>query len=430
MLPPFIINIANVFAHYERICVGCWHYRHAFMKKLLFFVTEDWYFVTHRLDLAVAAKQAGYDVTIVTQISQYESLIRDSGLNLVPISMSRRSLNIFTELAFIFRLYRIYKRINPDVVHNVTFKPVIYGTLVARLLGVKKVVNALAGLGFLFRSATTKAKLLKALVRRVLYFLLNSPKCALILQNPDDFRAIQEIGVKRNLMHLIKGAGVNTHIFAPTIIESVTKSNADTTIESTTESITESSAETTDVSHDAAPVVLLATRMLWDKGVGEFVEAAKYSAEEGYNTRFVLVGKGDAENPNSISDAQLQQWHDDGVVEWWGKRSDMPQVLNQADIVCLPSNYGEGIPKVLIEAASCAKAIVTTDTPGCREIVSHGKNGLLVPVEQPKSLYAAIHSLVLDRELREQMGAAGRNMVQAQFSLETVVSQTLELYKY
>lgn len=368
------------------------------MKKLLFFVTEDWYFVTHRLDLAIAAKRAGYDVSIVTQVSEHEQIIRDSGLNLIPITLSRRSLNPISELRLLKTLYNIYREAAPDIVHNVTFKPVIYGSFVAWLLGISKTVNALAGLGFLFRSQNLKAKVLKYGVRQVLKVLFRHKRNQLILQNPDDVKAIKTLGIKPEKIHLIRGAGVNTEQFKP---------------ESKPENVF---------------TVLIATRMLWDKGVGEFVEASRLLRQTGAACRFVLVGNGDDENPNSISDSQLQAWHDSGVVEWWGKRADMPHVLNCADVVCLPSNYGEGIPKVLIEAAASAKPIVTTDTPGCREIVINQQNGLLVPVENPKALAGALETLYRSPKLCQEMGETGRQMVIEQFSLESVVKQTLAVY--
>ena len=368
------------------------------MKKLLFFVTEDWYFVTHRLDLAIAAKHAGFDVTIVTQVSEHEQVIRNSGLKLIPISMSRRSLNPISELRLLKTLYSIYRQEAPNIVHNVTFKPVIYGSLIAWLLGIHKTVNALAGLGFLFRSKNLQAKVLKYAVRQVLKVLFRRKSNQLILQNPDDVQAMQTLGVKPEQIHLIRGAGVNVEQFAPQ-------------------------------PKDAKIfTVLIATRMLWDKGVGEFVAAANIFKTKGLLCRFVLVGSGDDENPSSIPTHQLQSWHDSGVVEWWGKRSDMPQVLNCADVVCLPSNYGEGIPKVLIEAASCAKPIVTTDTPGCREIVIDRQNGLLVPVENSLALADALETLYHDPKLCQTMGEAGRRMVTEQFSLGSVVSQTLAVY--
>lgn len=370
------------------------------MKKLLFFVTEDWYFVSHRLDLALAAKNKGYNVTIVTQVSEFEDLIKSSGLNLIPINISRRSLNPITELKFLIKLYKIYKNVAPDIVHNVTLKPVIYGTIVSRFLSISKVINALAGLGFLFRSQSLKAKCLKFLVRAALKIVLKSKRCELILQNPDDLSVLLGLGVNKQQTHLIRGAGVNTDIYKP--IES---------------------------SPTVLPIVLIATRMLWDKGVGVFVDAAKIVNSRGIKATFVLVGEGDEGNLNSISKQQLETWNELEFVEWWGKCSGMPQVLNSASIVSLPSNYGEGIPKVLIEAASCGKPIITTDTPGCREIVNNKVNGFLIDVNNAEQLADKVIQLINSPELGVKMGQEGRKMVCNHFSSEKVIEHTLSVYK-
>lgn len=369
------------------------------MKKLLFFVTEDWYFVSHRLDLAIAAKNAGYNVVIVTQVSEHESTIVNSGLRLVPIKISRGSLNPFKEIKFLFNLFRIYKAEKPDIVHQVTLKPVIYGTIISRLTGVSKIINAIAGLGFLFRSSTLKARILKRFVGDTLRYLLCSSQSEVILQNPDDAKVIQTFGVDVKKIHLIKGAGVDTKQFKPSV-----QPERDFTM-------------------------LIATRMLWDKGVGVFVDSVKILKDRGIFVRGVLVGACDNQSLNAISTSQLQAWNDSGIVEWWGKRSDMPDVLNSADVICLPSNYGEGIPKVLIEAASCGKAIVTTDTPGCREIVVNDETGILIPVENPEALADAIERLTKNVDECKNMGHKGRQLVLDNYTVEKVISQTLDVYK-
>tara|TARA_R110002096_G_scaffold6305_4_gene29260 strand:- start:20412 stop:21059 length:648 start_codon:yes stop_codon:yes gene_type:complete len=180
---------------------------------------------------------------------------------------------------------------------------------------------------------------------------------------------------------------------------------------------------------DGTPVVLLASRMLWDKGVGEFVEAAGILKKEGVTARFVLAGESDQENPGSISSEQLREWDRDGDIEWWGKCNEMPKIFNQVHIVCLPTTYGEGVPKVLIEAASCGRPIVATDAPGCREIVVDGENGLLVPAKNMDALVDAIRGLLESSALRERMGLAGRERVKREFSIEKVAADTLNVYE-
>ena len=174
--------------------------------------------------------------------------------------------------------------------------------------------------------------------------------------------------------------------------------------------------------------MILASRLLWDKGVGEFVDAARQLKQQGVSARFVLVGEGDSENPAAIPDHQLQAWHEQGAVEWWGRREDMPKVLAGSHIVCLPSAYGEGVPKVLIEAAACGRPIVTTDAPGCREIVENGLNGFLVPLHDATAVAEVLKKLIDSPQLRRTMGMRGRELVEREFSLDKVNNETLSLY--
>lgn len=368
--------------------------------KLIFFVTEDWYFCSHRLPLAIAAQRAGYDVMVVTRVDRHGELIRSHGLRLIPLGLSRRSRNPFKELGVIRQVLRVYQEQKPDIVHHVALKPVLYGSIAARLAGVPAIVNALAGLGFLFVSKRWLARLLRPLVEIAFRLLLNRTNVRVIFQNPDDLGLLTGRGVlesKRAV--LIRGSGVDTTQFRPT------------------------------PERDGTPLVVLASRMLWDKGVKEFVEAARQLEEQGVTGRFALVGEGDAENPASISRDQLAQWNDEGVIEWWGRRENMPQVFAESHIVCLPTTYGEGVPKVLIEAAACSRAIVATDVPGCREIVRDGENGLLVPAKDVDLLARALRKLLEDSLLRIKMGARGRTLVEEEFSVEHVVQQTLTLYQ-
>ncbi len=368
-------------------------------KVLAFFVTEDWYFCSHRLPLAVAAKSAGYTVYVITRVRSHGAEIEAAGLNLIPLELSRRSKNPFVEAGVIRRLAKIYRDIKPDIVHHIAVKPVIYGSIAARLAGVPAVVNAMAGLGFLFSSTKLTARLLRPVIRVLFAFLLNNARTIVILQNPDDVEVLCGSGsVDRRRIRLILGSGVDVDVYR----------------------YQEESAE--------VPVVLLASRLLWDKGVGEFVEAAGRIKQQGIAARFVLAGDGDDENPASISTGQLREWHEAGDVECWGRRTDMPEVFAEVHIVCLPTAYGEGVPKVLIEAASCGRPIVTTDAPGCREIVIVGSYGTLIPVKDVDALVVAIRQLLESRELRTQMGQAGRQLVREKFSLERVIEETLAVY--
>lgn len=368
-------------------------------KKLLFLVTEDWYFCSHRLPPARAAQAAGYDIVVATRVGSRGSDISAEGFKLIPIELIRRSRNPFREMAVIFQIVKIYLRERPDVVHHVAIKPVLYGSIAAWLVRGPVVVNALAGMGFLFTSGSRSATVLRVVVSRLFRFLLSTGRNLLILQNPDDEAMMVEgklVAAQR--VRLIRGSGVDIQRFSP-IPELPT-----------------------------TPVVMLPSRMLWDKGVGEFVEAARLLRERGVIARFVLVGNGDPDNPANISENQMEEWHRSGVVECWGHCVDMPVTLTKAHIVCLPS-YREGLPKVLLEAAACGRPLIATDVPGCREIVRHGQNGLLVPLRDAISLADAIERLLDNSDLRRVMGEKGRQMVESEFSEATVAQQTLAVYR-
>lgn len=369
------------------------------MAKLLFLVTEDWYFCSHRLPLARAAQAAGYEVVVATRVGRHGAAIAAEGFKLIPIGLRRSSHNPFREVQAITEILAIYRRERPDIVHHVALKPVLYGTLAARMARVPAVVNALAGMGFVFSSATLKARLLRPLVVGALRWLLGARNSLLILQNPDDCKMLVDSGVVEvRRMRLIRGSGVDLGSFLPT--------------------------------HETGgtPLVMLPSRMLWDKGVMEFVAAARLLRERGAMARFILVGDSDSENSAAIPDSQLEVWHQSGVIEWWGRCENMPEVLAQAHIVCLPS-YREGLPKVLLEAAACGRPLVATDVPGCREIVIDGSNGLLVPPRDAGALAAAIGRLLDAPELRAKMGKRGRVLVETGFSVDQVVRQTLAVYR-
>jgi glycosyltransferase involved in cell wall biosynthesis len=366
------------------------------LPKLLFVVTEDWYFVSHRLPLAVAAQKAGFDVAVATRVGGHGKTILAAGIRLIPFSLSRRRGNPLREVA---ALVRLYCRDRLDIVHHVALKPVLYGAFAARLAGVPHVVNAVAGLGWLFTSSGLAARTLRPVICRLLAWLLGAPHSRTIVQNPDDFGLLLKMGVPEDRLRLIRGAGVDTEVFTPVL-------------ESPPEPVT----------------VLLSARMLWAKGVGEFVEAARLLTQAGVKARFVLVGDPDPGNPASVPVTVLRAWHGENGVEWRGHRDDMPGVFHTAHIACLPS-YREGLPKVLLEAAACGLPIVTTDVPGCREIVRDGDNGFLVPVRDAQALAVALRSLINNAALRAKMGQRAREIVLAEFSQERVIAETLAVYQ-
>jgi len=364
--------------------------------KLLFVVTEDWYFVSHRLPLAVAARAAGFDVVVATREGRHGDAIRDAGIRLIPFTLSRRGGNPLREVVALWRLYR-HER--PDLVHHVALKPVMLGALAAWLAHVPAQVNAVAGLGWLFTSTSGIVRLVRPGVRWMLARLLRRSNSLTIVQNPEDKSLLERSGVSAASMRLIRGAGVDVKVFHP-------------------------------VMPPPGPVcIVLVARMLWDKGVGEFVEAARRLSESGVHARFVLVGDPDPANPASVPESTLRNWSGKHGVEWWGRQEDMPAVLQAAHIACLPSTYGEGLPKSLLEAAACGLPIVTTDAPGCREVVRDGVNGLLVPIRDPVALASALRKLIEDAVLRRSMGKQSRGRAETEFGQDAIIQQTLAVYR-
>jgi len=369
--------------------------------RLLFVVTEDWYFHSHRLPLAQAALEGGYAVAVATRVNAHRAAIEACGCEVIPLrKLRRRSLNPLREVGAVIELVGVYRRWRPDIVHQVAIKPVLYGSLAARLAGVRSSVNALAGLGFVYSSRTSLARMLRPLITSALRLALNRRGSVAIVQNDDDAAMLRSIGLAdTSAVEIIRGSGVDLERFSPP-----------------------------QGPASAPPIVMLASRMLWDKGIGEFVEAAKRLRLERTDVRFVLVGGRDEENPTAIPAEVLAGWQRAGIVEWWGQRDEMADVLRQATIVCLPS-YREGLPKVLLEAAACAKPIVTTDVPGCRDVVEPGKTGLLVPSHDDTALADALRTLLADTALCERMGQKARQRVAARFSLAAVQAATLDLYR-
>jgi len=364
--------------------------------KILFFVTEDWFVCSHWLPLILATKDAGNDVVVVTRTNRHVEQIMQHGVRVIPFEISRRGSNLFREFNTIVRLAGIYRKEKPHMVHHVAMKPMLYGSLAARLVRVPNTINWVAGMGWLFVSKNRRAKMLQVVVRKALGMLLRGT--SVIVENQDDEAIIASLGVANRDIHLVRGAGVDTSAYAPS------------------------------PEPEGVQLVVLPARMLWDKGVGEFVAAAQQLRQRGVKARFVLVGEPDEGNPASVSEAQLMVWQKEGVVEWWGRREDMPQVYAQSHIVCLPS-YREGLPKALLEAASCARAIVTTNVPGCRDVVRDGDNGLLVEARDAAALANALDRVLADPALRLKMAQRGRERVLNEVSQEKIVAQVLAIYR-
>ena len=366
----------------------------------MFLVTEDWYFVSHRLELAAAARRAGYDVIVATRVDRHGKRITDAGLTLRTVAFNRSGLNPLQEFRTLRQIIKLYRQEAPDIVHHVALKPVIYGSIAARIARIKGIVNALGGLGYVFSSDSLRAKVLRWIVKPALRFSLGAANARLIVQNSDDRDMIVTDGLANaGSIHLIRGAGVD-----PAGFRQVTVTNE-------------------------LPLVILPARLLREKGVGEFVQAARLLRAQGVKARFALVGKPDLANPTSVSQVEIDAWVGEGVVEFWGWREDMAGVFSQAQIVCLPTYYGEGLPKALLEAGASGCAIVTTDIAGCREIVRHGVTGWLVPRRDVEALANALRQAIERPELRQQYGASVRALIAADFSMNSVITETIAIYR-
>ncbi len=366
--------------------------------KVLFVVTEDWYFLSHRLPLARAAGDAGYQVVVATRAGRDAESIRREGFRLEALAMRRGRGSLWREVAAVGELWRLYRRERPDIIHLVAMKPVLLGGLAASFTRVPAIVNAIAGLGYVFASDRGHAGMLRPLVTIGLRLLLRGRRCWTIVQNPDDYRVLGRLGIAEDRIKLIAGSGVDTVRFAPS-------------------------------PEPPGPVtVALVSRMLWDKGVAELVEASRILRQSASAVRIELVGGPDPENPASIPESRLRQWHEAGLVSWRGPTSDVPAVWARCHIAVLPS-YREGLPKALLEAAACGRPLITTDVPGCREVVVDGVTGLLVAPRDPEALAEAIRRLAQDADLRRRLGQAGRAWVEREFSQQRVVAETLALYR-
>ena len=369
--------------------------------KLIIVVNELRFFLSHRLPIALAARDAGYEVHIASRsgtIDEVEQLNQEL-LQFHPISFHRSSMGLWQELETLRELRRLYKEIQPDIVHHVTIKPVLYGTLVARWVGGIQILNAISGLGYFFIAQGWKSSIRKTLLLWVYRAILHSKKVWILFQNPDDQALFAQYKIiYQEHVFKIKGSGVDLQQFA---CSSIPKGRIK---------------------------IILVARMLWDKGVGEFVDSATALKQQGLDADFILVGSVDLGNPESISAEQLEEWNRLGAVKWLGERVDISQLLAESHIAVLPS-YREGLPKSLIEAAAVGRPIVTTDVPGCREVVKDGENGFLVPAKDAKKLAEGIQKLINNPKLLTSMGKKSRLMAEQEFSIHQIVEQTLKLYK-
>ena len=365
--------------------------------RILYVVTEDWYFLSHRLPMARAARAAGYAVHVATRLEGGRAGIEQEGFVAHGISWSRGSLSPLDSLSAIRELRRLFRKLAPDIVHNVSLKPVVLGS--AASLGLPPaVVNGLTGVGSLFIGGARVSGLARRVVRLALGRLLRRDKSTTVVQNPDDQAFVRDLGVAPEHIVLIRGSGVDTEHFLPL------------------------------PEPPPPPTAAYVGRMLADKGVPVLIEAFSRLTKQGVPIRLMLAGDCDNENPGSLAPEQLREFASAFGIQWLGHVSDIREVWREAHFAVLASRR-EGLPKSLLEAAACGRAMIATDAPGCREIAIDGETALTVPVDNSEALADAMARMADDGAMRERFGKAARQLVESEFSADAIGRETVALYK-
>lgn len=371
--------------------------------KFILFANTDWYLYNFRLSTALQLRSMGMDVVMVSPPGDFGDRFQAHGIRWRPLPMQRSSLNPWREAGTLARLVQLLREEQPDLLHSFTLKCAVYGALAARVARVPAVVNAVTGLGYVFSSDRAKARMLRPLVSLLMRGALGGERSRVILQNPDDAQAFADarLAPPHNI-RLIRGSGVDLTRFLLREPDGATQ----------------------------RPLrVLLAARLLREKGIHEYAAAAAQLKAQGRDIRFLLAGMPDAGNPHSVADGEVRAWHAQGTLEWLGHVDDMPALLRTVDVMALPSYYREGVPKSLIEAGACGIALVTTNLPGCREVVSRdGEDGLHVEPRSAASLAQVIARLDDDRDLLRRLGERARARALSDFDERVVIRKTCEVY--
>lgn len=375
--------------------------------KILFVANTGWYLYNFRLPLAKFLRLQGIDVVLVSPWDSYVEKLQAEGFRWIKLQLNRRSVNPLLELFTVVHLTSIYLQEKPSVVHHFTIKCVLYGTFAAQLCNVRAVVNSIEGLGYIFSSQERKAKVLQLLIKPFYKLALTAKRVRVVLLNLDDLRTLRELKlVEVDRTILIKSSGIDLKRFSPC-----------------------SNQLDVPLATASAPIVVFASRLTTEKGVSEYVEAARILKDRGVNATFQIVGAPDPGNPSSISQSTLENWRNQEIVDLLGHVDDIENLIAPSMVVVLPSHGGEGVPRILLEAAAMGKPLVATDVPGCRDVIEHGKNGFLVPVKDAAQLADAIEVLLENPELCQTMGTVGRKKVLREFDVQEVIRKTVGVYE-
>ncbi|AIF81294.1 alpha-D-QuiNAc alpha-1,3-galactosyltransferase [endosymbiont of Acanthamoeba sp. UWC8] len=366
--------------------------------KIILFSNADWHFVAHLMPIALAAKEKGYDIKVITCVNEHGEEIKKQGLELFPINLERFGLNIFKELKIIFQLIAVYRKEKPDIAQHFGIKPILYGSIAAIFNKVPKVINTFLGMGFVFISDKLWVKAIRVVFTNLLKLFMLKQNSIIIVQNKDD----KELLLKENIAKPAQifaqcSVGIDLKNFLP---------------------LSEPNGK---------PVFALMARMILDKGIAEFAAAAEIINNKGLEAEFWLVGAPDPDNSRSVTEYQLREWEDKKIIKWLGFQSNIKTIWEKAHVAVLPS-YREGLSRSLLEAAALGRALITTDAPGCRELVEDGINGLLVKVRDADSLAEAIEKLIVDNQLRTSLALKARETVVRDYSEEVIVKRMLKFY--
>lgn len=366
-------------------------------QKLLYVVTEDKAFLSHRLPMARAAREAGFDVHVATSVGPAAGAIRAEGFTIHPMPLRRGGLSPLGAISTIQALRKIKRELAPAIVHHVGMQICVLGGISSLGMTTPQ-INAMTGLGYAFTSTTAQALLLRIVIAVALRFLLNRDHAVFLVQNPDDRTALETIGIDHHRLARIPGSGVDTDKLTPL------------------------------PEPDGPITVGFAGRLLTSKGIRALVAAHRILRTQGMDIRLLIAGTPDPANPDSVTLEEAQQWNSEPGIKWLGQVSDIASLWRDSHIAALPS-HREGLPKSLLEAAACGRPMVATDAPGCREIVIHEKTGLLVPIEDPQALAKAIGELAASQELRTRYGASARQLVVDEMSAQAIGAATVALYE-